>query len=292
MEQPSLLEESAGGFAVELDAFSGPFEVLLTLIARKRLDITEVALGAVTDEFLAFVAAQDEADLSQMSEFVVVAATLLDLKAARLLPKEDRDDDDNYELLEARDLLFAKLLQYRAFKEVAAVFAARLASQSLAYARDVPLEEYFRSLLPEVQLRATAADLARIVAGAFSRTPPIVRLDHLHDPLVPVETQVSYIRDRLIVGDRVSFASLCADAENIPTIVSRFMAVLEMLRDGEVRVEQEAALAALIITRVAPGKSKRGVVVSNSGPTDVGGGAEGSSAETHHTQHMEGAGDA
>lgn len=251
MGQSSLLDDSADGFAVELDVFSGPFEVLLTLIARKRLDITEVALGEVTDEFLAFVAAQEEADLSQMSQFVLVAATLLDLKAARLLPRDNSTDEDTDGLLEARDLLFAKLLQYRAFKDVASVFAARLAIQSLSYPRQVPLEEYFRGLLPQIDLRITPNDLARLAADAFSRTPPEVGLTHLHDPLVPVDSQIAYIRDKLGVGEEISFAQLCADTPNVPTIISRFMAVLELIRDGSVHVEQAGALEPLIIKRIA-----------------------------------------
>lgn len=245
------LEESESGFDVTLDVFSGPFEVLLSLIARKRLDVTEVALAEVTDEFLEFVANQDEADLSAMSEFLVVAATLLDLKAARLLPHDEEDEEDT-ELLEARDLLFAKLLQYRAFKDVAADFTARLSSQSLAVARDVPLEPYYASLLPEVQLRITVDDLARLAAATMTRTPTTVRLDHLHDPLVPVSTQVDLLRERMVIGDPQSFTQLCRDAGNVPTVVSRFMAVLEMMRGGEMRVEQETALAPLILTRIGP----------------------------------------
>ncbi|MGV9182762.1 segregation and condensation protein A [Arcanobacterium canis] len=251
MDQSSLLDDSAGGFAVELDVFSGPFEVLLALIARKRLDITEVALGEVTDEFLAFVAAQDEADLSQMSQFVLVAATLLDLKAARLLPRDNSADEDTYELLEARDLLFAKLLQYRAFKDVASVFAAQLASQSLSFPRQVPLEEYFRGLLPQVDLRITPSDLARFAAEAFLRKPPEIGITHLHDPVVSVDSQIAYIRDKLAVGEEISFAQLCADTPNVPTIISRFMAVLELIRSGLIHVEQAGALQPLIIKRIA-----------------------------------------
>lgn len=243
------------GFAVDLDVFSGPFEVLLSLISRKKLDVTEVALAEVTDEFLDFVRVH-EADLSQMSQFVVIAATLLDMKAARLLPHEEVEEED-VEILSARDLLFAKLLQYKAYKDVAADLAATLAVQSLSHARDVPMEERFRALLPEVELRIGVEDLALLAARALTRMPEEVTFDHLHDPLVPVETQVDYLRQILVVGERVSFTELCRQAHSVTTVVSRFLAVLEMLRGGEVDVEQNGPLATLFITRTATPKDAR-----------------------------------
>lgn len=243
------------GFAVDLDVFSGPFEVLLSLISRKKLDVTEVALAEVTDEFLDFVRVH-EADLSQMSQFVVIAATLLDMKAARLLPHEEVEEED-VEILSARDLLFAKLLQYKAYKDVAADLAATLAVQSLSHARDVPMEERFRALLPEVELRIGVEDLALLAARALTRMPEEVTFDHLHDPLVPVETQVDYLRQTLVVGERVSFTELCRQAHSVTTVVSRFLAVLEMLRGGEVDVEQNGPLATLFITRTATAKDAR-----------------------------------
>lgn len=242
------------GFEVDLDIFSGPFEVLLQLITKRRLDVTEVALAEVTDDFLAFVRAHEDLDLSQLSEFLVVAATLVDLKAARLLPRDEVDDED-FELLEARDLLFAKLLQYRAFKQVSVDFASRMSQQSLAFARDVPLEQQFRDLLPEVVLSIGVDDLAILAAQAFSRTPDTVSFSHLHDPLVPVDTQVALLRERMVIGDTLSFSTLCKDAHSVPTVVSRFLAVLEMLRGGEVVVSQEGPLQPLFVTRVAPPSS-------------------------------------
>ncbi len=240
---------SSDGFAVELDVFSGPFEVLLSLISRKKLDVTEVALSEVTDEFIAFVRSQDKADLSQMSEFVVVAATLLDMKAARLLPRDETDDED-LEILGARDLLFAKLLQYKAYKDVAASLAVTFAIQSLTTPRDVPMEENYREMLPEVELRLTLNDLAMLAASAFTRGPDEMTFDHLHDPLIPVEIQVAYLRDQLVVGDRVSFTNLCKDAHSVTMVVSRFLAVLDMLRNEEIQVEQDGPLSTLYVTRV------------------------------------------
>ncbi|MBM7825405.1 segregation and condensation protein A [Arcanobacterium pluranimalium] len=248
-DQDDLFADSKATFAVDLDVFQGPFEVLLSLIARHRLDVTEVALAQVTDEFLAFVSKQRELDLSQASEFVVVAATLLDLKAARLLPHEE-DDAETIELLEARDLLFAKLLQYRAFKEVAVDIAVRLQQQGLSFARNVELEPHFKKMLPELEFNVDATDLAIYAAQALSRKSSAVAIDHLHDPLVPVDSQIILLRERLIIGDRISFTQVCADARNIPTVVSRFLAVLELARSGELAIEQETPLGPLVIRRI------------------------------------------
>src|SRR3954453_6061857 len=142
------------GFEVRLDNFEGPFDLLLSLIAKHKLDITEVSLSRVTDEFIAHVkagAAADGAwDLEQTTSFLVVASTLLDLKSARLLPQGDVEDEDDLALLEARDLLFARLLQYRAFKQAAAHFAERLGTESRRHPRSVSLAPRFADLLPEV----------------------------------------------------------------------------------------------------------------------------------------------
>src|SRR5690625_520242 len=143
----------AEGFAVNLENFSGPFDLLLSLIAKHQLDITEIALAQVTDEFIAHLAGQAEFDLGQASEFLVVAATLLDLKAARLLPRGAVDDEEDLELLEARDLLFARLLQYRAYKEVAGDLERRWALGTRSFPRSVPLEPHFAALLPELVIR-------------------------------------------------------------------------------------------------------------------------------------------
>lgn len=238
-------------FAVELDVFSGPFSVLLSLIARKRLDITEVALAEVTDEFIAFVHSRPELELSQVSEFLVVAATLLDMKAARLLPR-DSDDEEDLELLEQRDLLFAKLLQYRAFKDIARDIAAALAEQALYAPRNVPMEETYAQAVPEVTMSITLADFAALAAAAFTRehSAPEVSVEHLHAPLVPVASQVEYIQARLTSGDKVTFTALCADAPDMPTVVSRFLAILELLRTGRIDIEQSEALGSLVIVRI------------------------------------------
>lgn len=243
----SVNDEDSREFSVELDVFSGPFSVLLSLIAKKRLDITEVALGEVTDEFIAFLRAQKDFDLSQASEFLVVGATLLDMKAARLLPREEAYEED-FELLEQRDLLFAKLLQYRAFRDVSVDMARRLEEQSRFYAREAAVEEEFLQAIPHTELHLGVADLALLASLAFSRDKrPEVGLTHMHNPLVPVSSQIEVIRERLVEGACFTFASLCADAPSVATVVSRFLAVLELLRSAEIEVEQDESLGTLTL---------------------------------------------
>lgn len=250
MKQASLFEqEGSFGFDVELDVFAGPFDVLLSLIAKRKLDITEVALAEVTDEFLEHARAAAEFDLAQASEFLVVAATLLALKAQRLLP-QDADDEEDLELLEARDLLFAKLLQHRAYRDLALLIARRMAETSLAVPRSVPLEPSLRGLMPDPILPGPAG-LLELAQAVFDRdrSEPQIILSHLHDPLVPVESQVEIIEDKLAGSGEMSFAQLCADAPTTATVISRFLAVLQLLVRRRVRISQDRALGDLIIIR-------------------------------------------
>src|SRR5580692_6380862 len=205
---------STPGFEVHLDVFEGPFDLLLALISKHKLDITEVALSQVTDEFIAYIAARTDGwDLDQVSYFLVVAATLLDLKAARLLPSGEVEDEEDLALLEARDLLFARLLQYRAYKEVAAVFAAKMALASRRFPRRVPLEPRFAELFPEVLLGLGPLELARIASLALTpKAPPRVSTDHIHSPVITVREQAAIIAERLRGLGRASFRQLTAQA--------------------------------------------------------------------------------
>ena len=232
-------------FAVSLPVFEGPFDLLLSLIARKKLDITEVALAQVTDEFIAFMKASP--DLSRTTEFLVVAATLLDMKAAHLLPSVDEDDNASEADLEARDLLFSRLLQYRAFKEAAKNIDARMGEYGSYVARDVPLEPHFATLLPELRWRTTPEDLARLAADALSATSPTVQVTHLHDPVVPVREQALLVSSMLAEAGRMTFHELVEDAPTRAVVVSRFLALLELYRRGAVEFEQEGALGTLMI---------------------------------------------
>ena len=232
-------------FAVSLPVFEGPFDLLLSLIARKKLDITEVALAQVTDEFIAFMKASP--DLSRTTEFLVVAATLLDMKAAHLLPSVDEEDNASEADLEARDLLFSRLLQYRAFKEAAKHIDARMGEYGSYVARDVPLEPHFATLLPELRWRTTLEDLARLAADALSATSPTVQVTHLHDPVVPVREQALLVSSMLAEVGRMTFHELVEDAPTRAVVVSRFLALLELYRRGAVEFEQEGALGTLTI---------------------------------------------
>ncbi|WP_440136891.1 segregation and condensation protein A [Georgenia satyanarayanai] len=236
-------------FAVTLENFSGPFDLLLSLIAKHKLDITEVALARVTDEFISHLAGQAEWDLGQASEFLVVAATLLDLKAARLLPRGSVEDEEDLELLEARDLLFARLLQYRAYKEVAADLERRWAVGTRSYPRSVSLEPHFAALLPELVIRVGPERLAQLAAAAFAPRPgpPQVDLGHLHAPVVPVREQAALIVERLRRHRTTTFRALTADAESTAVVVSRFLALLELFREGAITFDQAQPLGELTV---------------------------------------------
>lgn len=237
-------------FEVHLDVFSGPFELLLGLVAKHRLDLTEIALAQVTDEFIAHIRAQQAADtdwdLSQASEFVLVAATLLDLKAARLLPSLDPEEED-LELIEARDLLFARLLQYRAFKDVAAWADERMDTAGRITARQAEMEPRFAALLPELVIGISPEQLAMIAADALTRTPPQVGVAHLHQPLVSVREQARIVVGRLRGARRMSFRDLVADADSTLVIVARFLALLDLFREAAVAFEQPEALGDLTV---------------------------------------------
>ena len=251
--QASLFEtEGTLAFDVSLDVFAGPFDVLLSLIAKRRLDVTDIALAEVTDEFLVHARARAEMDLSQASEFLVIASTLLALKASRLLPSTD-DDEEDLELLEARDLLFAKLLQYKAYKDLAAIVSRTMVETARAVARDVPLEGEYAGLMPDVDLHITPEGLAELARQVMERdaSEPEIGLSHLHAPLVSVESQIDVLRVKLAGGRSVSFGELCEDAPTVATVVARFLAILDLLRQEAVAVRQDEALAELEVTWTA-----------------------------------------
>jgi segregation and condensation protein A len=239
-----------GGFEVHLDVFEGPFDLLLGLISKHKLDITEVALSQVTDEFISYIRARAEGwDLDQASYFLVVAATLLDLKAARLLPAGEVEDEEDLALLEARDLLFARLLQYRAYKEVAAVFAGKMAVQARRFARRVPMEPQFAELLPEVLLGLGPAEFARIAALTLAPRPvPVVATEHIHAPRTSVREQAGIIAGRLKTLGRATFRQLTSDCAGTYEVVARFLALLDLYRDGNVSFEQLVPLGDLYVT--------------------------------------------
>jgi segregation and condensation protein A len=241
--------EPRTGFEVHLGVFDGPFDLLLGLIAKHELDITAVSLSTVTDEFIAFIRAMGPVwDLDRTSEFLVIAATLVDLKAARLLPAAEVEDEDDLALLEARDLLFARLLQYRAYKEVSAILAAMFAAEGRRYPRAVGPEPRFAGLLPEVLLGLGPQQFAELAARALTPRPlPVVSIAHLHSPTVSVREQVAILRDRLRRSGTATFRSLTADCTVTVEIVARFLALLDLYRDGCIAFEQVTALGDLLV---------------------------------------------
>ena len=238
-----------GAFEVHLDNFDGPFDLLLHLISRHKLDITEVALSQVTDEFIAHIkAAGPSWDLDQTSQFMVVAATLLDLKAARLLPSGEVEDPEDLALLEARDLLFARLLQYRAFQRVASYFAATLEAQGRRFPREVGMEPRFARLMPEVTISISAVRLADLAAKALApKQASVLSLAHLHAPVVSVREQAIVVVDRLRQQRAMTFRALTHDSSTMLTTVARFLALLELFRDGAVAFEQLTPLGELTV---------------------------------------------
>ncbi len=241
--------EPAVGFAVRLDNFQGPFDLLLSLIAKHKLDITEVALSKVTDEFIAHIKAGGERwDLEQTTSFLVVAATLLDLKAARLLPQGDVEDEEDLALLEARDLLFARLLQYRAFKQVAALLEQRMAGEALRFPRAVGLEERFATLLPEVLIGLGREEFAALAARALEPKPVLeMSFAHLHAPTVSVREQAAVVVDRLRRQKTMTFRALAGDSPDTLTTVARFLSLLELFREGAVSFDQVSPLGELTV---------------------------------------------
>ncbi len=251
----SISEGRVAGFSVHLENFDGPFDLLLQLISRHRMDITDVAIATVTDEFISYIRELEKTEagwkLDHASEFVVVAATLLDLKAARLLPSGQIDDEEDLALLEARDLLFARLLQYRAFKEIASILSERIIEQEKTFARSVSLDPVFAALLPEVLIGVTPERFAAIANRVLTpKTAPTLSVEHLHLPLVSVAAEALGVVSALRRHKTMSFRALASDAANTLVVVARFLALLELFKEGSVRFEQVVALGELQITWV------------------------------------------
>jgi segregation and condensation protein A len=242
-------ESVSSTFRVDLGHFEGPFDLLLSLITKHELDITEISLSRVTDEFIAYLRGIDsDKNLDEASEFLVVAATLLDLKVAGLLPQGELVDAEDVALLEARDLLFARLLQYRAFKEASSWFQRGLEAESTRHARSVRLEDQYRQRTPELVWTLTADDFAALATLALTpRQIPTVGLDHLHAPLISIREQAAHIVGLLRSGDTLTFRQLIAGADQQGVIIARFLAVLELYRHAAVSFEQLEPLGELTV---------------------------------------------
>jgi len=246
--------EDSSGFRLAVGEFDGPFDLLLSLIAKHELDITEISLSVVTNEFIKYVKSLDaHEELEQATEFLVVAATLLDLKVAGLLPQGELVDAEDAAAFEARDLLFARLLQYRAFKDVAEWFSEHLDAESTRHARTVRLEDKYRAKVPELIWSTSVEDFAAIAMLALApREIPMVGLDHLHAPLVSIREQAATVVTKLRAGKPVTFRELIADAAGTTgVIVARFLAVLELYRHAAISFEQDEPLGELTISWTA-----------------------------------------
>ena len=254
---PESATESAPdkGFNVHLTNFDGPFDLLLQLISRHKLDITEVSLSLVTDGFISFIRRLEESGegwmLDQATEFLVIAATLLDLKAARLLPSGEIEDEEDLAILEARDILFARLLQYRAFKEIAADFQDRILAADKSFPRVVALDPALASLLPEVLIGVGAARFAAIAERVLTpKSAPVVAVEHLHSALVSVTEESKLVVEALRKSKVLSFRNLIQGADSTLVVVARFLALLDLYRQGALRFEQVMALGELQISWV------------------------------------------
>ena len=253
VEENTDVNAASGGFSVHLSNFDGPFDLLLQLISRHKMDVTEVSLSIVTDEFISFIrgleASGEGWELDQATEFLVVAATLLDLKAARLLPSGDVEDEEDLALLEARDLLFARLLQYRAFKEIAATFSERIATADKSFARVVALDPALAALLPEVLIGVGAQRFAAIAERVLTpKVAPVVSIQHLHMALVSVAEESKMVVEALRHSKTLSFRKLISDADSTQVVVARFLALLDLYRQGVLRFDQVIAMGELQIS--------------------------------------------
>ena len=253
LEESKDVNAVAGAFSVHLDNFDGPFDLLLQLISRHKMDITEISLSLVTNEFIAFIRALEASGegwrLDQATEFLVVAATLLDLKAARLLPSGEVDDEEDLALLEARDILFARLLQYRAFKEIAATFSERITTADKFFPRVVALDPTLSALLPEVLIGVGPQRFAAIADRVLTpKVSPVVSTEHLYQQMVSVAEESRVVIEALRRFKSMSFRNLVSDAENTLVIVARFLALLDLYRQGVLRFDQVIALGELQIS--------------------------------------------
>jgi segregation and condensation protein A len=241
---------TGSGFSLNIGNFEGPFDLLLSLISKHQLDVISISLSEVTKDFIAYVRTLEEADqLDEASEFLVVAATLLDLKIAELLPKGEVVDPEDVALLEARDLLFARLLQYRAFKDISAWFLNAISLESRRVFRSVRLEERFRQQQPELIWTVSLQDFARLAEETMApREIPMVGLTHLYAPRISIREQAAEVVAMLRSAKTLTFRELISSIRDRAVLVARFLSILELYRLGAVSFEQNESLGPLQIT--------------------------------------------
>ena len=252
----STEESATSGFRVNLEVYSGPFDALLGMIANNRLELTEVSLSSITEEFLTYVRGLDfTKNMDEASAFLDIASILVEAKSVAILPggEDSQHDEQSLEVLRERDLLFARLLQYRAYKQAAGDFRARIAANSGRFPHPAAMDEGVAAMLPELVWTLTPLELARLNAPASE-----VSIHQLHVPLVDLRAQSLVVRDRLIAaleskGDQsISFSELTRDCTSRIEVVARFMAVLVFFKQGVLQYQQDGPFAELHL-RWVPG---------------------------------------
>jgi segregation and condensation protein A len=236
-------------YVVKTEVFEGPFDLLLHLIARQQVDIWQVSLSGITEDYLAEVRRMHELNLEVATEFLVVAATLLELKAARLLPSPDGGPDEIEAALEERDLLFARLLQYRAYKQVAELFGARMLKQLAYVPRRVGADDLLVHVAPNLLTGVQPADLARLAAAAFTPAPvPEVSTEHIAPVRLTVSEAVLELAGRLRLSGPVAFESLLGHPAPTIEVVINFLALLELYKRSLIELEQTATFGAIMVS--------------------------------------------
>jgi segregation and condensation protein A len=235
-------------YVVRTEVFEGPFDLLLHLIARQQVDIWQVSLSRITEDYLAEIRRMHELNLEVATEFLVVAATLLELKAARLLPSPDGEPDEVESLLEERDLLFARLLQYRAYKQVAELLGERIAGQLGYVPRRVGAEELLERVVPNLLAGVRPEELARLAAGAFIPRPVSeLNTEHIAPARLTVSEAVAELAGRLRHGGPVAFASLVGSGAPRIEVVINFLALLELYKRSLIELDQTATFGAITV---------------------------------------------
>lgn len=236
-------------YQVRLEVFEGPFDLLLQLISKRKLEITEVDLADITSDFLASLGDLADLDLETATRFLVIAATLIELKAARLLPRDEQDELEDL-LGETRDLLYARLLEYRAFRQLAELVAARLEGNSGFLARDVPLDAPWRSLVPDAPLDLSLDDLARLAATASRPRPePVVEFGHIRRSFISIQDAATTVLERLGEPGGTSMFSGLITGRSRGDAVVFFLALLELYKLGHLDLEQPDHHADVTVSR-------------------------------------------
>jgi len=239
-------------YQVKLEAFEGPFDLLINLISRQKIDIYEIPLAKITNEYLDYIDSMQEIDLEVSTEFLLVAATLLDIKAANLLPKkEDPRDEEELSPHEAREVLIARLIEYKKFKNVSGELASRYAAESKYYVRDVGLEEKFNNLIPDFLAGISLEKLRRLFLAINEKKEiNLMQADHITPKPLSVDEYVKKVKEKLAGVKMRSFRELTYDCDDKVELITMFLAVLELYKRGVVELGQAETFGEIMIVVV------------------------------------------